>query len=93
MTVEDDTFIHNKLGHAVGHIFGVFYAYNGLLGSRDPGWIQGTINFLIGLLRRIGLIANIVRSKMMTCHPGVIQLVMSEETMGRQITGKGSTYR
>ena len=31
-TVEDDTIIHDGLGHEVGRILGVLYANNGILG-------------------------------------------------------------
>ena len=49
MTVEDDTIIHDDLGHAVGQIMGVFYAYNGFIGSQDPEWLQRALNVIIGL--------------------------------------------
>ena len=36
---------------------GVFYVYNGLIGPRDPEWLKGAINVIIGLFRRVGLMA------------------------------------
>ena len=57
---------------AVESSMGVFYAYNGPVGSRDPGWLQWSLNVLIGLYRQIVLMANVAKSKLMTCHPGKI---------------------
>ena len=92
MTVEDEWVIHNGLGHVVMWILGIFYSDDGLLGFHDPEWIQGVLNVLIGLLRRIGLMGNFAKSKMMTCQSGAIRLVMSEEVVERISTGKGDTY-
>ena len=93
MTVEDESVIHNGLGHVVMWILGIFYSDDGLLGFHDPEWLQGVLNVLIGLLRRIGLMGNFAKSKMMTCQSGAIRLVMSEEVVGRISTGKGDTYQ
>ena len=49
MTLEDDTFIRDRLGHAVGQRIGVLYADYGLIGLRDPGCLQGVSTVLIGL--------------------------------------------
>ena len=43
-----------------------------MIRSRDPEWLQKAIIFLIGIFRRVGLIANIAKSNNMTCHLGVI---------------------
>ena len=59
ITVEDDTFIYCGLVHVVGSIMGVFYADDGPIGLRYLEWVLGGINVLIGLFRRIGLIANV----------------------------------
>ena len=66
--VEDEKFIQDRLGHAV--VF--FYAYDRILGSPDPEWLQGAQNVLIGLFWRIRLAENIAKSKTMTCHTGSI---------------------
>ena len=67
MTVKNDVVIYSGLGHAMGRSLVVFYAENGILGSQDMEWLQGPLNVLIYLLRWIGLIRNIARSKIMTC--------------------------
>ena len=44
---------------AVGSYMGVFYANDVIIVFRDPEWIQGVINVLIGLFQRVGLLANV----------------------------------
>ena len=82
MTLEDVAVIHYGLGHAVGWSLEVFYADNGLIGSRYPKWLQGGLNVLIGPFLRIGLMENVAKSKTMTCHTGEIWLGMLEEAVG-----------
>ena len=91
--VEYSAFIHDGMGHAVGSIVGVLYADDGLIGSQDTEWIVGGISILIGLFRRIGLMANVAKSKNMTCQPGTIRSGMSEEAVGWRSTGRGTIYR
>ena len=62
VTVEDDVVIQNRLGHVVGRSFGVFYADNDILSLQDPAWLQGSLNILIGLFHRIGLMYNVAKS-------------------------------
>ena len=57
---------------------GVFCLDDGMIVSRDPEWLQGDTNIIIGILRRGGLMANIEKSKTMNCQPGVIHTGMSE---------------
>ena len=89
--VEDDAVIHDRLGHAVGKMLGVFWAENGIIGSRDPEWLQGALNVLIGLIHQIGLMENFAKSQMMMCQLGEIRLGMSEEVVGWKSTGKRYT--
>ena len=70
---------------------GVFYADDGMIGSRDPDLLQGAINVIIGLFRRVKIMANVTKSNTMTCHPGVIHKGMSEEAFSWRIKGEGST--
>ena len=82
MTVEYNTVFHDRMVHAVGWILGVFYVNYGLLWSRYLEWIQGALNVIIFLFLRIGLMANVAESKMMTCQPGTIQSRILEEAVG-----------
>ena len=47
---------------------------------------------LIDLFRRIGLEANIAKSKTMLCQLGVIWSVMAAEAFNRRSTGEGANY-
>ena len=77
----------------MGRIMGTFYAGDGIIRSRDMEWIQGYINVLTGLFRRVDLMANITKSKIKTCQTGVIHTWMSEEAFSQRSTGEGATYR
>ena len=45
----------------------VFYSDDGLIRLQEPKWIQWTINVLIGLLRRLGLVSNVEKFNTTTC--------------------------
>ena len=47
LTVEDLSTNHEGLGMTVGQCIGIFYADDGMIGSRDTEWFQGAINVLI----------------------------------------------
>ena len=49
LMVEDQLFAQEGLELAVWRCLVIFYEVNGVVGSRDPEWLQGTINVLIGL--------------------------------------------
>ena len=66
---------------------GVFYTNDGLIGLQDLDWIQGSINVLIGIFRRVGLMANVAKSNMMTSHPGEFREHISEEAFSWRRTG------
>ena len=81
MTVEDQRVPQDELGETVGICLGVFYADNGMVGSRDSDWLQHVLNVLVGLFRRYDLAANIATSRTMTCQSGSLKAGMSEEAM------------
>ena len=58
LTVEDNSAMHDGLGMVVGSFMGVFYSDDSMIISRDPEWLQAAINVIIGLFRRIILMAN-----------------------------------
>ena len=72
---------------------GVFYAHSVMIGSRDSEWLQGDINFLIGLFRRVRRMANVSKYKTTTFQPVAIHTGISEEAFRRRIKGKGGTYQ
>ena len=85
--MEYESNICDGLGIAIGMIIGVFYADDVIMGSQDPEWIQGAINELIGIFHRVRLMANIEKSKTMTCHLGKIRTGISEEAFSWRIVG------
>ena len=72
MIMEDTAVIHDIMGHGVGRSMGVFYAENVLVRSQDPKWLQGALNLLIGLFRKIGLMDNVSKYKTMKFQTGAI---------------------
>ena len=73
--------------------WGVFYVVYGILSLRGLDWLQGDLNVLTGLFRRIFLVSNVAKSKTMTCEPEAIRLGISEEIFGQRSVGKGATCR
>ena len=61
--------------------------------SRDPEWLQGTLNVIIRIFHRYRLLVNVTKSKAMTYHPGTIQSGILEEAVGRRCTGGGAEYQ
>ncbi len=49
-----------------------FFIDNGLVGSRDPIWLQSAMDILVTLFDGIGLRTNPDKTKVMTCVPGNI---------------------
>ena len=70
----------------------VFYADDGILGLQYPECLQGALNVLIGLFRRIGLAANVSNLKTMNFQLGEILLGMSVDEFPRRSTGEGDNY-
>ena len=81
MMVEDQQVDQDGLVETVGRCVGVFYADDGMVGLRDPNWLQHPMNFLFGLFRRFILAANATKSRTMTCQPGTLRTGISEEAM------------
>ena len=93
LTVEDEYSIHDGLRLSVGRSMGMFYADDGFIRLQDLEWIQKFINFLIGLFCRVGMMANVQKSKTTTCHMGEICTGISSEDFSWRSTGEGTTYR
>ena len=69
------------MGIAVGRLLVLFYANNKMVVFQDPEWLQGTLNVIIDLFHRYGLVANIAKSKAMKFQPGTLPSEISEEAM------------
>ena len=57
--MEYDSDTHDGIGMAVGKCMGLFHADDGMIGLRYPEWLQGAINVLTKIFRRVGLMANV----------------------------------
>jgi len=67
------------LGDQVAKKLVAFYVDDGLIASRDPAWLQESLDVLIGLFERIGLFTNAAKTKVMVFIPGRIQEGYTEE--------------
>ena len=74
--VKDGAVVHDVLEYTVVCSLCMFYTDDGLLGYRDPEWLQSALNILIELSRQIGLAANVYKSKTITCRLVAIILGM-----------------
>ena len=72
MTVEDQRVAQNGLLETVGRCLGVFYDENVMVGSCNPDWLQHATNILVGLFRSYDLVANIFKSRTITCQPNAL---------------------
>ena len=82
-----------ELGKEGRHQEALFYADNGMVTSSDPRWLQGAFNTLLGLLDRVGLQKNVMKTVGMVCNPCTTAGNLTEEAYGWRVTGVGPTYR
>ncbi len=64
-----------------------FFVNDGLVGSRDPIWLQSAIDILVTLFEGIGLRMNPDKTKVMMCVPGNIQVAHTEAAYHGQQQG------
>jgi hypothetical protein len=64
-----------------------FFVDDRLVKSRDPVWLQGTLNVLMTLFESISLRSNPIKAKVMTCVPGNIPVAYTEEAYHTQQYG------
>ncbi len=82
----DNKAVHGRFAEASREIV-VFFVDNGLVGSRDPVWLQSTLDILVILFESIGLRTNPDKTKVMTCIPGNIRVAYTEEVYHMQQYG------
>ena len=93
MTVEDKRMAHDRMREAIGRCMGLFYAGDGMVGSRYPEWLQHLMHILVSPFRRYGLAANVTKSHTMMCQPGELRSGMSREAKALKYTGVRDSYR
>jgi hypothetical protein len=77
-TLGDDA-ARQGIGDKVAEWMVAFYIDDGLVTSRDPVWLQSSLDILVSLFERIGLFTNAAKMKVMTCAPGRIREGYSDE--------------
>ena len=61
LTVEDESATYERQGMELGRSMGMFYEDASMIETREPEWLQGDINVLIGLFRRVRLMDNVAK--------------------------------
>jgi hypothetical protein len=64
-----------------------FFVDDGLVGSRDPIWLQSAMEVLVTLFESIGLRTNHNKTKVITCVLGNIQVAHTEAVYHAQQLG------
>ena len=80
-------------GKKVRHHNVLFYAYNGLVASLDPRWIQGAFSTLVGLFDKVVLRNNSWKTVGMVCRPCQAAGTQSEAAYVQQMMGERPTYQ
>ena len=75
-----------------GFYLRVLYADDGMVGSREPDWMQHLMKDLVGLFQRYGLADNVAKSHTMTYQPGILWSGMLEEAKALKCTVVGDLY-
>ncbi len=65
----------------------LFYADNGYLASRDPDLLQESINTMVNLSERVGLLCNTTKTQAMVCILGKIRVQPSTALYHRRYGG------
>lgn len=66
---EPDDAVSGLQCHVKEHCM-LFYADDGMIGSRDPKWLQESFDVLVELFKCMGLWTNVDKTKGMICTPG-----------------------
>ncbi len=82
----DEEAVHERFAEASREIV-AFFVDDGLVRSRDPIWLQSTLNILVILFESICLRTNPDKTKVMMCVPGNIQVAHTEEAYHTQQYG------
>ena len=74
------------------HQNALFYADYDMMGSSDPGWLQGAVNTLVGIFDRVGLRTNIGKTFVMVCRPCQATGTQLEAAYEQRMTGAVPSY-
>ena len=74
-------------GDSVAIFLAIFYADDAVIAARDPVLLQKVLDNLVGLIERVRLRTNTLKTKVMTCLPGKIQTRHSTATYNHSRVG------
>ena len=83
----------HDMGCAAGERILVFYADDGRIVGRYHEWIQDALTVTVVMFSRMGLDANLKKTKVMVCTPGFIWGDWGETAYKRWATGEGANFR
>ena len=75
------------LGKKCSEFLAEFYADDGIIANREPERLQQSLDALVALFERVGLITNTEKTKAMTMIPGKIRTRLIEEVYANSIEG------
>ena len=81
------------MGYAAGERKLFFYADGGRIVGREHGWVHDALAVTVAMLCRIGLEANLEKTKAMVCTPKFIWEKWGETAYKQRATGEGETFR
>jgi hypothetical protein len=70
----------DKIDHLMATFFAIFYVNDAYLPSRDPEFLQRTLDVIVGLFACVGLKTNAQKTQTMMCTPGRICIQLPEDT-------------
>jgi hypothetical protein len=91
--VMGDEAAREGVGDAVCDQCIAFFVDDRLVSARCPEWLQSSFDILIKLFKRIGLLANADKMKVMICVPGKIQSAQTEVDYTSQQAGNTTTTK
>jgi hypothetical protein len=91
--VMGDNVAREGVGDAVRNQCIAFFVDDGLVSARCPVWLQFPFDILTQLFKRIGLLANADKTKVMICMPEKIRVAPTETEYASQRAGNTTTTK
>ncbi len=84
---EDGDYKEEEVAEYMATFFTIFYVDDAFLASRDAGFLQHALTYLVDLFERVGLQANMSKTQTMICTPARIRTQLPSEFYRRMQTG------
>jgi hypothetical protein len=85
---QDGNYKEEEIAEFMATFFAIFYVDDAYLASRDAGFLQHVLTFLVDLFEQVGLQTNTSKTQMMVCTPGRIRTQLPSESYRRMRTGR-----